>query len=118
MKRAVVVLVGVLILGLTVSTVVLAVQLTRLQNQVAAIPAGPQGPPGPQGPEGPPGPTGPQGEQGPRGFMGLQGPEGPEGSGLDYWCRTAIENAVEEAIVHAINYGGVVSVDIGLGCGF
>lgn len=90
MKRAIVVLAGVLILGLTVSTVVLTVQMTRLQDQVAAIPAGPQGPPGPQGPEGPSGPAGPEGPRGPRGLEGPPGPQGEPGSVLVGFARYAV----------------------------
>lgn len=79
MKRAVAVVVGVLLLALVGSTVVLAVEVTRLQDQLASMPAGP---PGPVGPHGPPGPPGPEGLVGPRGLPGPQGPMGPEGEGL------------------------------------
>lgn len=117
MRRAIPILVGVLLGTLTVATVVLGVELIQLRNEVASVPAGPPGPPGhtgPVGPEGSPGPAGPTGPHGPRGFSG---PEGPAGSGLDYYCKTAIENAVERSIVDAFNYGGIVRVNIGFGCG-
>jgi len=116
-RRAISILVGVLLGTLTVATVVLGVELIQLRNEVASVPAGPPGPPGhigPVGPEGSPGPAGPTGPHGPRGFSG---PEGPAGSGLDYFCKTVIENAVERAIVDA-SYGGYVTVNIGFGCGF
>jgi hypothetical protein len=33
-------------------------------------------------------------------------------------CQSAIEDAVERVIVNALNFGGVVTVSIGLGCSF
>jgi hypothetical protein len=91
------ILVGVvlaMLLGLSVSTVVMAVELTELENKVAEIPADPQGPPGPDGPTGATGTVGPrglQGERGPRGIQGEPGPRGPEGTGFDWWAEYDIE---------------------------
>ena len=65
-----------LILALTASTVVLAVEVVQLQDRLEQVPAGPQGPPGPQGE---PGPTGPAGSEGPAGPRGPQGPTGGQG---------------------------------------
>lgn len=95
MVRKILVAVILVLLAASLSANIVALsQISTLREQVAGIPDGPVGPPGPAGPTGVPGPVGPQGERGPRGFTGLPGPRGPEGSGLDYFCRTAIENAV------------------------
>lgn len=92
------------ILGLTVSTVVMAVELTQLQGQVANIPAGPIGPqgasgePGPEGPQGQQGPEGPRGPQGEQGPMGLEGPAGIDSGTLfgsyDLYCDSYFTGSI------------------------
>jgi hypothetical protein len=107
----------VLLAALTVATVVFSVGLIQLRDEIHAVPAGPVGPPGQRGPTGPAG-QGVPGPEGPRGPRGFPGPQGPPGSGLSFSCQSAIEDAVERAIVNALNFGGVVTVNIGLGCAF
>lgn len=64
MKKALPILVGVLLAALTISTVVFSVELIRLKDEIAAIPAPTQGPSGPEGPQGATGPTGASGRRG------------------------------------------------------
>jgi hypothetical protein len=64
------------------------------------------------------------GRKGCRGFKVREGQEDfpvlrvPQAQALSFSCQSAIEDAVERAIVNALNFGGVVTVNIGLGCAF